>query len=426
MFVRQIVQCVAYSSLLGVAMNAMNRAGAAEPAAVTPSTYEQDLKFLAAHTDVLELTNDFGGRVAICPLYQGRVMTSTAQGMSGRSFGWINRKFIASGEKDLVFNNYGGEDRFWLAPEAGQFALFFAPGAKQELANWRTLSGLNEGGFRLASGRPEPFYRLTARRQLLNASNTPFDIEINRVIRLVSPQQLGELLGKEAAALVGDPKSSRVKTIGFSTENTITNAGPPMTKEGGLVSIWTLGQFQPGLQTIILIPYKAGDDAALGPVVTSDYFGAVPPERLKVLPSGVAFRGDGNFRAKIGISPARAKPVGGSIDFANKILTIVHYTLPADAAQQLYINNAWDLPQTEPYKGDAFNSYNDGAAEPGAESLGGFYELETLSPARPLATGDSLSHTHSTFHFQGELEDLGALTKAILGIDLDDILAAFP
>jgi hypothetical protein len=158
---------------------------AAEPAPAA-STYEQDLKFLAAHTDVLELKDDRGARVVICPQFQGRVMTSSADGSAGRSFGWINREFIASGAKDVIFNNYGGEHRFWLSPEAGQYGLFFAPGGKQELANYRTPLGLNEGGFRIASGRREPFYRLTARRQFVNAANTSFDIEMARTIRLVA------------------------------------------------------------------------------------------------------------------------------------------------------------------------------------------------------------------------------------------------
>ena len=355
-------------------------------------------------------------------------MTSSADGPAGRSFGWINREFIASGAKDAIFNDYGGEDRFWLSPEAGQYGLFFAPGAKQVLANCRTPAGLNEGGFRLASGRREPFYRLTARRQFVNAANTSFDIEIARTIRLVSPMQTGELLGKEIPELLAGPtgQPGGVKSVGFATENTITNTGPAMTMEGGLVSIWILGQFTPGPQTVILVPYIAGDEAKLGPVVTSDYFGTVGADRLQILPTGILFKGDGKFRSKIGISPRRARPVLGSIDFAAGVLTIVHLTLPADAAQQIYLNNTWVLPQPDPYHGDAVNSYNDGPTEPGGKTLGGFYELESLSPARELATGDSLTHVHSTFHFQADMAELNKLTKAILGIDLEQVRAAFP
>src|SRR6266581_844212 len=72
-----------------------------------PMTYGQARDFLTKHTKVLELSNEDGGRVAICPEYQGRVMTSTCGGLDGKSFGWINRTFIEKGSKDAHFNNYG-------------------------------------------------------------------------------------------------------------------------------------------------------------------------------------------------------------------------------------------------------------------------------------------------------------------------------
>ena len=194
-----------------------------------------------------------------------------------------------------------------------------------------------------------------------------------------------------------------------------------MSRETGLVSIWTLGQFRPGAKTVIIVPYHAGDEAELGAVVTPDYFGPVPPERLTVTPQAVLFLGDGHFRAKLGVTPRRTKGVGGSFDFANNVLPIVSFTLPANAAEQLYVNNAWDLPQSEPFRGDAFNSYNDGPATPGAKTMGGFYELETVSPTQVLATGESLSHSHRTLHFTGDRAALAKLAKLILGVDLDAI-----
>ena len=67
---------------------------------------------------------------------QGRVLTSTAQGDDGLSFGWINRDLIASGERQEHMNAFGGEDRFWLGPEGGQYSIYFAPGTSFTLNNW--------------------------------------------------------------------------------------------------------------------------------------------------------------------------------------------------------------------------------------------------------------------------------------------------
>ena len=71
--------------------------------------------FLAEHTEIVELTNDVGGRAVVCPAWQGRVMTSTCGGLQGPSFGFINREFIAAGKSDPHFNNYGGRADVALA-----------------------------------------------------------------------------------------------------------------------------------------------------------------------------------------------------------------------------------------------------------------------------------------------------------------------
>ena len=57
-------------------------------------TYRQAREFLAQHTKLIELTDDEGARVAICPQWQGRVMTSTCGGLDGPSFGFINQEYI--------------------------------------------------------------------------------------------------------------------------------------------------------------------------------------------------------------------------------------------------------------------------------------------------------------------------------------------
>jgi hypothetical protein len=389
-------------------------------AEVTPQksarpTYASDVEILKRHTSVVELS-DGEAHVAICPEYQGRVMTSTAAGPKGLSQGWVNREFIASGKPSLVFNNYGGEDRFWLAPEAGQFAFYFPAGKPQVLDHWYTDPALNEGAF--AVHKASDHVRLTRHLQLKNYSGTSFDLDVVRDVRLLDKARFAELFGADAAQALGS-----ASLVGFETDNTVTNRGPALSEKSGLFSIWSLGQFTPGPRVAVIVPYVAGDESKLGPILTSDYFGPVPADRLQITPQAVLFRVDGKFRSKLGLSPQRAKGIAGSIDFEHNVLTLVSQSLPSDAAKLPWVNNAWELPQKNPFVGDAFNTYNDGSGAMGKPQEA-FYELETLSPTKAIKTGESLRHTHRTFHVQADLATLSAIAQAALGIDLETVRKA--
>jgi hypothetical protein len=194
-----------------------------------------------------------------------------------------------------------------------------------------------------------------------------------------------------------------------------------MSKEKGLISIWMLGMFNAGPKTVVLAPYKPGDQSQLGPVVQSDYFGKVPPERLKILPEAVLFRADGLFRSKIGTSQRRARDIVGSIDFQANVLTLVKFSLPRDPADNPYMSNLWGGPLAKPYVGDVMNSYNDGPPEPGKKGMGAFYELESLSPAKELKTGESISHKNVTVHIQADPDALARLSRNILGVDMEKV-----
>ena len=56
-------------------------------------SYREVIKFLDRHTDVVELASDDGARVAVCPEWQGRVMTSSCGAGDGQSFGFVNRRY---------------------------------------------------------------------------------------------------------------------------------------------------------------------------------------------------------------------------------------------------------------------------------------------------------------------------------------------
>jgi hypothetical protein len=380
-------------------------------------SYREVTEFLRRHTHVVELTDDHGARVAVCPQWQGRVMTSTCGGPAGPSFGFVNRPFIETGKPDPKFSNYGGEDRLWLSPEGGQFSLWFRPDAKQTWENWYTPPALNQGAWEVTSRPHDPDCVMDTRMVFRNASASEFELDVARRVRLLGAGDFRRFFGEPAAETLG---KSGAKIVGYETVNQITNQGAPWTKKKGLVSIWILGMYCAGPQTTVIMPYKPGPEAELGRVVRSDYFGEIPPERLKVTPRAVLFAADGNYRAKIGTPQRRARNLLGSIDFAGAVLTLVQFTMPADPARHDYMNNLWEVPLAEPYVGDVANSYNDGPAA-SAEQLGAFYEIESLSPAAPLKTGESLLHRHRTVHLQADLEVLSTFCEEILGVDLETV-----
>jgi hypothetical protein len=382
-------------------------------------SYAEVRDFLAKHTQLIELADPGGARVAVAPRYQGRVMTSTCDGPEGMSFGFVNRDFISAGISNEHFNNYGGEERLWISPEGGQFSLWFKPGVKQQtLADWFTPPELNAGPWPVVSREEKTAVRMAAKMKLQNTSGTPFDVEVGRGVRLLSAGDCGELFGPVAAKTMSQ---TGLKMVAYETSNQITNLGQAMSKEKGLISIWMLGMFNAGPKTIVLVPYKPGDPSQFGLVVQSDYFGKVPPERLKILPEAVLFRADGQFRSKIGTSQRRARDIVGSIDFQANVLTLVKFSLPRNPADNLYMSNLWGGPLAKPYVGDVMNSYNDGPPEPGKNGMGAFYELESLSPAKELNCGESISHKNVTVHIQADPDALARLAREIFGVDLEKV-----
>jgi hypothetical protein len=390
----------------------------AQKAAAMPQTYAEAKDFLTRHTRVIELKGEGDALIAVCPDFQGRIMTSTCAGPQGASQGWVNYDFITAGKHSPAFNNYGGEDRFWLGPEGGQFGLFFQLAMKQVVQNWYTPAELNTGAFRVES-QDAGSCRLTRHVRVTNASAASFDLDVVRELRTLPIKRFGELFGDTAAS---QARNHDAHYVGFESVNSATNFGPTAWEmESGLVSLWSLGQFPAGEQTVIVVPYKPGSEQELGPVVQSDYFGSVPSDRLQVAPAVVLFRADGQFRAKLGVSAKRVRPFAGSVDLRTGVLTLVHFSLPKDPAADYYVNNTWEILQKKAYAGDVFNTYNDGPSEPGAKALGSFYELETLSPTRPLPKGGKLSHDHRTFHIQATPALLTKLVKETLGVEIEDL-----
>ena len=377
-------------------------------------TFGYDHEMLKEKQEIIVLKSDDGqSQVLLSGNFQGRVMTSTLDGPEGYSMGWINHELIQSGEIQEHINAFGGEDRFWLGPEGGQFSLFFKPGVSFDFENWYTPKEIDTEPFDLISSN-DLSARFSKKMELMNYSGTMFNLMVNRNIKLLTRDDLKDLLGLSC--------DSTIKFVGVETENIVTNTGEfAWTKENGMISIWILGMLNPSPGTTIVIPYNNGDESQWGRIVNDEYFGKVPADRLIVGEGVIYFKGDGNHRSKIGLTPMRSKPIAGSYDEERNLLTIVQFSLPDGKTD--YVNSMWEL-QDDPFSGDAVNSYNDGPLEDGSQ-MGPFYEMESSSPAANLAPGEKIVHYHRTLHFKGEEKDLDPLVKALLGVNIKSIKAAF-
>ena len=345
----------------------------------------------------------------------------TAQ--SGPSFGWINRPVIEAGllsdedrEGNLEEHIYifGGEERFWLGPEGGQYAIFFEPGDEFDFADWNTPAAIDTDAYAVVEQSPTSV-TFTHDAKLMNFTGTRFHVGIERTVTLVDQAAVEKTLGEAV------PEG--VKFVGYATDNQITNTGDAAWKpETGLLSIWLLGMYNPSPQTTIVVPFKKGSEDDLGKKVTDDYFGKVPPEHLIVEDDVLFMRGDGTRRGKIGVNDRRSTGVAGSYDAVGQVLTLVTYNV--QDGPNGYVNSTWGL-QDEPYGGDVINAYNDGSPEPGAPPLGPFYELETSSPAAALAPGESMRHVQQTLHLQGDPALLAPIAERLLGASVDEITSKF-
>ncbi|SFS85203.1 hypothetical protein SAMN04487906_1900 [Zhouia amylolytica] len=377
-------------------------------------TFGHDEKFLEKYyQDLIVLnTKDEKAKIIISPELQGRVMTSTLNGNKGYSFGWINYDLISSGKLNEQFNPVGGEERFWLGPEGGQFAYYFPQGKSFTFENWKVPSPIDTEPFEV-TGKTSDRVVFQKDFTLVNFSDYVFKIGVKRTIGLLETPEILQRI---------DLPGLDVQAVGYETENQLTNIGDqPWTRETGMPSVWLLSMMTPSPEVTVVIPVKDNHANKKEDVVNDNYFGKVEDARLKVIGNTIFFKADGSNRGKIGVSPDNATGVMGSYDAINETLTILQIKPPN--SNDPYVNSAWEY-QKEPFEGDALNSYNDGPLDDGSQ-MGPFYELESSSPALSLNPGEDYNHIQRIYHFKGGEGALDSISRKVLNVSINAIKKVF-
>ena len=373
-------------------------------------TFGYDLNYLSQKDDNLIVLSGNGGnsQIIISAKYQAKVFTSTANGLDGISTGFVNYKFFDAGLVDEHMNGYGGENRFWLGPEGGRFSVYFKKDSEQVFDNWHTPKPIDIEPWEVSSqvGNNVSFRK---DMEVTNYLDNQLKLRVDRSISLLEKSEIASLLDIEL--------NPRVMTVGYMTDNAIINLNDfEWTAETGTICIWMLDMFNPAPRAVTFIPFVEGDEEALGVIVTSDYFGDIPADRLQIHGNMIYLKTDGKFRSKLGLNGKRTKAIAGNYDPDSKRLTITTFDVDKNA---VYLNQEWN-PTKDPLRGDAMNAYNDGPLDDGS-IMGPFLELESVSPAAFLQPMQSLKHKHTVYHFIGEEADLNPIAQKLVGISLNEL-----
>lgn len=378
-----------------LALGALPLSAPAQTAPPRPdAVFARDVQFLKEFADVVVLEAPGAGKVAVSPKLTGRVMTSSfADNEPG--FGLVNRDAITRPPIARGFNNYGGEDRLWLAPEGGPYGLFFDPGAKQELANWY-VPLVMDGGVRTLTTQDAGTIAFRDRIALKNVKGVAFDLTVDRKIEALAKSELEKVLG--------GPLPEGAKFVAFRTTNQVTNEAKSALPADAVIAPWILGQFRPSPRSTVLMPFKGAAD-----VIKKDYFGVVPPDRLSIVADGdggvARFKADAQLRSKIGVSAAGATGWLGAWDAQRNVLTLVYHSLPPAGAIVPDCN--WLDPNPRAKSGDVATSYNHGE-EPR------FFELESIGPALGAAPKSTVTQVQTTIHLSAEPAALAEIAKRLL------------
>ena len=375
-------------------------------------SFAYDLHFLSQHDSVVVLhSDDPDAQIIVSPKYQAKVFTSTAKGMGGASFGWVNYKAFGAAP-DPHMNAYGGENRLWLGPEGGKFSLYFKPGDSMAFHHWRTPAAFDTEAWAVTA-QNEKSITLQKDMDLINYHGTALKLSVTRAIEILHTNEI--------LTATGLAQDKDVKMVAYKTTNTLTNTGAEAWSEStGMPCIWILDMMKNSPATVIVVPYKNATHAGFDQVATTDYFGKIGDDRLKHDSQTIYLKADGKSRGKIGVKPAFTEPVIGSYDPQLHVLTVSLFKPDATAR---YLNQEWNVTKP-PFSGDAVNAYNDGPLADGSQ-MGPFYEIESVSPAAFLAPKQALVHEHAVYHFTGPEASLDAISRKLLGVGLQQIGGAF-
>ena len=336
-------------------------------------------------------------KILISPNFGARILTSTA---NKKSYAWLNEIALKENIQSKNKKSYGAEDRLWFNPLGSKFTLYYN---QKEIigSNWNVPKLFDTATFKLVD-RTLTVATFQKKALITNNIGTKFTVHIDRHLQLFSKITI------ENQLQITIPKN--VFSVGFSSNNSVTNTGKDWQQENGLIAPWILGMFRGSKRSTAIFPFNASTEK---PLQLKKYLGEFGTERVSVRDSVIYFKTDGDKRSKIGLMAKNSTAVIGNYDATNKILTIITFTFHPNGK---YLSST-ETNSEKLFKGDVVNCYNNNPIN----NSSSFFELETTAPAKELKTRECINHIHNTYHFEGSPEDLNRISKKVLGVDLSQL-----
>ena len=326
-------------------------------------SYHDVLNYLIQKTQVVELCNQLGVRIAVCPEWNGRVLTSTCDGLEGDSFGGVNVQAIDAER----FEDFGGEDHWTISPLVHSFTVETIRENKAVLQ--RTI-------------------------QMADANGTTAEFQLSRAISLLSRQNIGTLFGD---VITDSLERDDVSVVGFCTENTVRS------QENVCVASRLRGMFNANPNAVIILSIPPDSFASASSLVDIDYLGGSPHGRIRHLPQTLLVRADGQRHCRITMPFSFSSSIIGAVEFRLGTLTLWTCDLPGDSEE------------------DMVRIYNHGRSHVSESDLAAYYEMNCFSAPQELQPDNSLTYCQSILHLNADNTILDDLVQQIFEVSLAEI-----
>ena len=331
-------------------------------------SYHDALNYLAQKTSVIELCDQWGGRVAVCPEWNGRILTSTYDGLEGDSFGYVNIQAIDTNSCE----DFGGEDQWTISPLIHSFAVESIKENKAVL------------------------HRIL---QMTDANGMPAELNLSRTISMLNRRNIRNLFDDTIADSL---EQDNVSVVGFCTENTV------QSQEKAWIACRMRGMFNASPNMVIIVAIPPQDCFEQEPSSETfpgdiDYLGGAPHGRIRHLLHTLLIRADGHGRCQTTIPFSAAPPVFGAVDIRFGTLTLWIFDSPNDSEE------------------DVVRIYNSGQTHPNELDWATYYEMNCFAAAKKLQPDHSFSYNQCTLHLGTDNHTLNHLIQHIFNVSLEDV-----